>query len=104
VRAAHLLGVATHGFLHGQGGVAGAHGVVLMRHRRSKQCHDAVAHDLIHRALIAVHSRHQALEHRIQDVPRLFGVAVGEQFHRALEVGEQYRDLLAFALQGAARC
>ena len=36
-------------------------------------------------------------------LPRLLGIAVGEQFHRALEVGEQYRDLLALAFQDAFR-
>ena len=34
---------------------------------------------------------------------RLLGIAVGEQLHRALEVGEQDRDLLALAFEGAAR-
>ena len=42
--AAHLVGVAAHGVLHGQGGVAGPHGVVFMRQRRTEQRHDAIAH------------------------------------------------------------
>jgi len=29
-----------------------------------------------------------------------FGVAVGEQLHRALEIGEEHGDLLALALEG----
>jgi hypothetical protein len=29
------------------------------------------------------------------------GVAVGQELHRALHIGEQYGDLLAFALQGS---
>jgi hypothetical protein len=31
--------------------------------------------------------------------PRVLGIAVGEQLHRALEVGEEDRDLLALAFQ-----
>jgi hypothetical protein len=32
----------------------------------------------------------------------LFWVTVGQEFHGALEVGEQHRDLLALAFQGTA--
>ena len=35
--------------------------------------------------------------------PGLFRVEVADQLRRALEVGKQHRDLLALALQGAAR-
>ena len=41
-------------------------------------------------------------QHRIEELVRLFGVAVGEQFHRALEVGKEHRDLLPLAFQGTA--
>ena len=101
VRAAHLSAVVPHGLLHGQGGVAGAHGVVLMGQRRPKQRHDAIAHDLVHRALIAVHGRHHALQDRVEELPGLLGITVGQQLHRALEVGKQHGDLLALAFQGA---
>ena len=102
VRAPHLRAVTTHGLLHGQGGVAGPHGVNLMRQRRPKQCHDAVAHDLVHRALIAMHGGHEALQYRIEELPRFLGITVGQQLHRALQVGEQHCDLLALAFHGAA--
>ena len=46
---------------------------------------------------------HHPLEHRVEELARLLGIAVGEQLHRALEVGEEHRDLLALALQGALR-
>jgi len=46
---------------------------------RPKQRHDPVAHHLVHGALIAMHG---------ENLPRLFGVAIGEQFHRALQVRE----------------
>ena len=51
---------------------------------------------------IAVHGRHHALEHRIEEVPGLLRIAVGEQLHGAFEVGEQHSDLFALAFQGAA--
>jgi len=50
-----------------------------------------------------VHGLHHALQHRIEDSARLLRVAIGEQFHRAFEVGEQHRDLLALAFQRRAR-
>ena len=102
VCAAHLGAVAPYGLLHGQGGVTGTHGVILMGHGRPKQGHNAVAHDLVHRALIAVHGRHQALQDRIEELAGLLGVAVGQEFHGALEVGKQHGDLLALAFQGTA--
>src|SRR5262249_3215463 len=63
---------------------------------------DAVAHDLIDGALVAMHRVHHAFQHRVENAARFFGVAVGEQLHGALEVGEEHRDLLALAFQGAA--
>ena len=75
--------------------------MVLMRQRRPEQGHNAVAHDLVHRALEVMHRLHQALEHRIEELAGLFRVAVGEQFHRALQVGKQHRHLFALAFQGA---
>ena len=76
--------------------------MVLMRQRRAKQGHDAVAHDLVDGALIAVHGGHHVVQHGIEELPRLFWVAIGQQLHRALQVGKQHGDLLALAFQGAA--
>ena len=77
--APHLVGVAADRLLHGQGGVAGAHGVVLVRERGAEERHDAVAHDLVDGALVAVHRLHHALEDGVQELARLLRVAVGEQ-------------------------
>jgi hypothetical protein len=41
------------------------------------------------------------LEDRIKKFARLFRITVGEQLHRALEVGEKDRDLLTLAFQGS---
>jgi len=44
---------------------------------------------------------HHQREDGIEELPRLLRVTVGEQLHRALQVGEEDRDLLALALEGA---
>jgi hypothetical protein len=50
--------------------------------------------------LVAVDGLHHVLEHGVENLPRLLGITVGEQLHRALEVGEEYGDLLALTLEG----
>jgi hypothetical protein len=57
---------------------------------------------LIDRALIAMHGRHHALQHRIEELPGLFGIAVGQEFHGALEVRKQHGDLFALTFEGTA--
>ena len=93
--AAHLVGIAAQGVLHGQGGITGAYGVVFVGQRCPKQRHNAVAQHLVHRALVAVHGLHHGVQGRVQDGPGLFRVEVADQLRRALEVGKQHRDLLA---------
>jgi hypothetical protein len=88
-----------HTLLHPERRVAGPHGVVLVSDGRAEEGHDAVTHDLIDRPLVVMHGLHHVLEDRIEDLPRLLGVAVGEKLHRALQIGEQHRDLLSFALE-----
>ena len=100
--AAHLLAVAADGLLHGERRIAGPHGMIFMGNRRPKQRHNAIAHDLVHGPFVAVHGRHHALQHRVEELARLLGVAVGQQLHRAFEIGKEHRDLLAFAFQRAS--
>ena len=99
----HALGVPLHRLLHPQRRIARAHRVILVGERRAEERHDPVAHDLVHGALVAVHRLHHVLEHRVEELARLLGVAVGQQLHRALEVGEEHRDLLALAFQRGLR-
>ena len=99
----YALGIPLHRLLHPQGGVARPHRVVFVRERRAEQCHDAIAHDLVHRALVAVDGLHHVLENRIEELPRLLGIAIGEQLHRALQVSEEHGDLLALAFQSGLR-
>jgi hypothetical protein len=100
VGATSLLRVMLDQLLHTQRGVARPYGVVLVRERRAEQRHDPIAHDLVDRALVAVDGLHHPLEHRVEELARLLGIAIGEQLHRSLEVGEEDRDLLALAFQG----
>ena len=96
----HLFGVPLDRLLHSERRVASAHRVVLVGERRAEERHDPVAHHLIHRAFVAVDRLHHALQHGVEDLARLLRIAVGEELHRALEVGEEDGDLLALALEG----
>ena len=100
---AHLFGVALDGILHAERRVAGAHRVILMGERRPEERHDAVAHDLVDRALVLVNGLHHVLEDGVEDLARLFGIAIRQELHRALEVGEEDGDLLALPLDRAPR-
>jgi hypothetical protein len=102
VHTPRLLGVPLDRFLHPERGIAGADGVVFVRERRAEQRHDAVAHHLVHRALVAVHSVHHVREDRVEDLTRVLGIAAGEQLHRALQVRKEHCDQLALAFQGTA--
>src|SRR5205807_4757234 len=75
--------------------------MILVGKRRPEEGHDPVTHDLVHRALVPVNGLHHAFEDGIKELPRLLGVAVGEQLHRALQVGEEHGHLLSLALKSA---
>ena len=100
LRAAQLVRVAPHDVLHPERGVARPHRVIFMGQRRAEERHDPVAHHLVDGALVAVDGLHHQREDGIENLARLFGIAVGEQLHGALEVGEENGDLLALALEG----
>jgi hypothetical protein len=103
VGAAHRLGILAHGCLHGQGGVAGSQGMVLMGQGRAKEGHEAITQNLVHRALIAVHSVHHGVQDGVEELLCGFRVEVANQLGGTSDVGKQDGDLLAFAFQGAAR-
>jgi hypothetical protein len=84
---------------HLQGGVPGPQRVVLVGERCTEQRHDAVTHDLVHGAFVGVNRFHHPLDDRVEDLAGLLGIAAGHELHRALHVGEEHRDLLAFALE-----
>ncbi len=74
--------------------------MILVGQRCAEQRHDPVAHDLVDGPLVAVDRFHHAFEDGIQELARLLGVPIGEELHRALQVREEDRDLLALALEG----
>ena len=73
--------------------------MVLMRQWRPKERHDAIAHHLVDGALIAMDGRHQAFQHRVQELSGLLRITIGQQLHGAFEVRKQHGDLLALAFQ-----
>ncbi len=78
VRAQELTLQRGEARLHPERRVARAYGVVLEGERRAEERHDAIAHHLVHGALVAVDSLHHPLEHRIDQLPSLLGITVGE--------------------------
>jgi hypothetical protein len=102
VGAAHLVGIAAEGGLHGQRRITGACRMVFVSQWRPEQGHDPIAQHLVHRALIAVHGLHHGMQSRVQEGLRLFRVEVADQLRRPFEVGKQHGDLLPFAFQRTA--
>ena len=46
-----------------------------------------------------MHGLHHLFQHGVEETPGVLGVAVRQELGRALEVGEQHRDLLALAFE-----
>jgi len=101
LRAEDIFRVLRDCLLHPQCRVTRPYGVVFVGERRAEQRHDPVPHDLVHRALVAVDGLHHAFEHWVEELARFFWIAIGQQLHGALEVGEEDGDLLALAFQGS---
>jgi hypothetical protein len=99
VRAEDTLRVPCNRLLHLERRITRPHAVIFMGKRSSEQGHDPVAHHLIHCALVAMDGLHHQLKDRIEDLARFLGIAIGEELHRALQVGEEDRDLLALTLE-----
>jgi len=78
VRASHLVRVLLHALLHPERGIARPHCVVLVGQRRAEERHDAIAHDLVNRALVAVDRFDHMLENGIEELAGLLGVTVGQ--------------------------
>src|SRR4029453_8965141 len=50
-----------------------------------------------------MHRIHHEMQHRVDDLLRLFGIAVFDQLHRVPDVGKENGDLLPFSFQGLPR-
>jgi hypothetical protein len=95
--------VALNPFLHPECGVACADGMILVGQWRPEKRHDPVTHHLVNGAFVPMDRLHHVLDDRVEELPRLLRVTVGEELHRALEVGKEDRDLFALALKGRLR-
>ena len=101
--ALHFGGIAGDFIAQIERRITGALRMILMRNRRAEQRHDAIAGVLVDRAFEAVHTLAQDREEAIEDAMPLFRVELLGQFHRALHIGEQHRDLLALAFKCGLR-
>ena len=97
--ATYRLGIGLHRYLHGQGRVAGAQGVVFMRNGGAKQGHNAVAQHLVHGTFIAVYRVHHNVNGGIEELLGGFRVEVFDEFGGVFDVGKQDGDLFTFAFQ-----
>src|ERR1700688_1424316 len=100
MRPQNLVGISRDGLLHPERRITSAHGMILVRERRAEEGHNPVALNIAHGALVAVDCLKHAFEHRIEELLRVFGVAVSKQLHRTLDIGEQYGDLFPLTLGG----
>jgi len=98
-RAAHALRKGAHCVADVQGGEAGPLGMIFMRYRRAEQRHDAIAGELVDRALEPVNAVGNDLEEVLDDTKPLLGIEPFREVHRALDIGEQDGDVLALAFQ-----
>jgi hypothetical protein len=78
VRALHLVAIPRHGLLHVQRRITRPHRMIFMGDGRAKQRHNAIAHDLIARPLIAVHGLQHQRQDRVEELTGFLGVAVGQ--------------------------
>jgi hypothetical protein len=78
VRVARLFRIALDGMLHRERGRTGPHRVIFMGERRPEQGHDPVAHHLVHGPFIAMDRIQHALQHRVEHLPGLLGVAISQ--------------------------
>src|SRR5262249_45843486 len=83
--------------------VAGATCVVLVGDRGAEDRHDAVPGELVDRTLEPVNPVGEDLEEAVHDPIPLLGIDLLAEVHRPFEICEEHRDLLALALESAAR-
>lgn len=80
-----------------------SHRMILMCKRRTEDCHNAVAHNLIYCALVTVYGFHHSLNYRTEKFARVFRITIREELHGLLYVGKQHGDLLALAFERTFR-
>jgi hypothetical protein len=75
--------------------------VILVSDGRAEQCHDPVAEELVHGALVPVHLGQHQLEGAGHEGVDLLGIEARGDRGEAGDVHEEHRDLLALALDRA---
>jgi hypothetical protein len=100
---AQLIGVGAQPIHKMQRGIAGAARMILVCEGRPEERHDAVAGEFVDEALEALDPIGEDLEKAVHDLRLIFRIELLRQLHRALDVGEEYRDLLAFTFERGAR-
>ena len=73
--------------------------MVFMRDGRAEQDHDAVASVLINGTFEAMHGIGRDREVTFEQLMPLLGIELGRKLHRALDIGEEHRDLFALAFE-----
>src|SRR6516225_11595371 len=95
----NLVCISRDGLLHSERRITSAHRMILVGDRRAEEGHNPVAHNPVNGTFVAVDRLDHPFEHRIEDLLRSLGVAVGEYLHRTLNICEQHSDLLALAFE-----
>src|SRR5262245_38799431 len=92
--------IASHLFLHGQSGVTGAHGVILVSQWCPKERHDSVAQHLVNGSFVSVNRIHHDPQYRIDELLRFFWIDALQPAGYTSDVGKENRYLLPFSFQG----
>src|SRR5437016_1098902 len=100
--AAQRLGILALRALDRDGRRHRPHRVILKGDRRPEERHDAIAGELVDRALVAVHSLHEVYEGPVHDTVEVLRIESGRKRREADTIDEQHRHLLALALERAA--
>ena len=101
--ASDLVPVTIYRLLHPERSIAGPHAMVLVRQRRTEERHDAVSHDLGHRAFVMVNGLHHVLEHGIENLPAVLRIAISKELHGALQICEENGQKFPFTLSCVLR-
>ena len=81
-----------------EGRLACAHRVILMRDRRSENCHYPVAQQLTDGSVVATYRLHHQADDRIDQGSAVFQVVSGQDVHGHVKSGIQNRDKFALPL------
>ena len=99
-----MFGITRDRVLHSKGRIARANRVILMGERGAEKGHDPVSHDPADHAFIVVDCLQHVIEHGVEELLRLFRIAICYYSQRPDDIRKQDSDLLAFTFEIAFRC